>query len=47
MTVFEQKPQYTTAFLFVKDGYEIQEVSDWVIKLVLQHEDIIAGGVEI
>ena len=36
----EHKPQYTTAFLFVKDGYEIPEVPAWAIKLVLQHEDI-------
>jgi hypothetical protein len=40
MTVFEQKPQYTTAFLFVKDGYEIPEVPAWAIKLVLLHEEI-------
>ena len=42
----ERKPPYTTAFLFVKDGYEIPEVPAWAIRLVLQHEDIIEGGVE-
>ena len=34
------KPPYTTAFLFVEEGYEIPEVPPWAIKLVLQHEDI-------
>ena len=43
----ERKPPYTTAFLFVKDGYEIPEVPAWAIRLVLQHEDIIEGGVEL
>ena len=43
----EHKPQYTTAFLFVKDGYEIPEVPAWAIKLVLQHEEIIEGGFEV
>ncbi len=42
----EHKPQYTTAFLFVQDGYEIPEVPVWAIRLVLQHEDITDGGVE-
>ena len=43
----EQKPPFTTAFVFVEDGYEIPKVPPWAIKLVLQHEDIIEGGVEI
>ena len=43
----EHKPQYTTAFLFVKDGYEIPEVPAWAIKLVLQPEEIIEGGFEV
>lgn len=43
----EVKPSYTTAFVFVKEGYEIPDVPPWAIKLVLQHEDIIEGGVEI
>lgn len=43
----EHKPPYTTAFLFVEEGYEIPKVPPWAIKLVLQHEDIIEGGVEI
>ena len=43
----EHKPPYTTAFLFVEEGYEIPEVPPWAIKLVLQHEDIIEGGVEL
>lgn len=41
------KPPYTTAFLFVVNGYEIPEVPPWAIKLVLQHEEIIEGGVEL
>ena len=43
----EHKPSYTTAFLFVEEGYEIPEVPSWAIRLVLQHEDIIEGGLEI
>ena len=43
----EIKPSYTTAFVFVKDGYEIPAVPPWAIKLVLQHEEILEGGVEI
>lgn len=42
----EHKPPYTTAFLFVEEGYEIPVVPPWAIKLVLQHEDIIKGGIE-
>ena len=41
------KPPFTTAFVFVEEGYEIPAVPPWAIKLVLQHEDIIEGGVEI
>ena len=43
----EHKPPFTTAFVFVEDGYEIPKVPPWAIKLVLQHEDIVEGGVEI
>ena len=43
----ENKPPFTTAFVFVEDGYEIPKVPPWAIKLVLQHEDITEGGVEI
>ena len=43
----DHKPPYTTAFLFVVNGYEIPEVPPWAIKLVLQHEEIIEGGVEL
>lgn len=39
----EHKPPYTTAFLFVEEGYEIPEVPPRAIKLVLQHEDIAEG----
>ena len=42
----EHKPPYTTAFLFVEEGYEIPVVPPWAIKLVLQQEDIIKGGIE-
>lgn len=41
------KPPYTTAFVFVEEGYEIPDVPPWAIKLVLQHEDITECGVEI
>ena len=41
----EVKPSYTTAFVFVKEGYEIPDVPPWAIKLVLQHEDVVQGGV--
>lgn len=41
----EHKPPYTTAFLFVEEGYEIPVVPPWAIKLVLQQEDIIKGGI--
>ena len=43
----EHKPPYTTAFVFVEEDYEIPYVPPWAIRLVLQHEDITEGGVEI
>ena len=43
----EHKPPYTAAFVFVEEGYERPEAPPWAIKLELQHEDIIEGGVEI
>ena len=36
----ERKPNYDTAFVFVKDDYEIPEVPPWAIKLVLEQKDI-------
>ena len=42
----EHKPPYTTAFLFVEEGYEIPEVPPWAIRLVLQHEDIAEREIE-
>ena len=36
----ERKPNYDTAFVFVKDNYEIPEVPPWAIKLVLEQNDI-------
>ena len=36
----EHKPPYTTAFVFVEEGYEIPEVPPWAIRLVLQREEI-------
>lgn len=36
----EQMPDYKTAFVFVRDDYEIPEVPSWAIKLVLEKEDI-------
>ena len=43
----ERPPTYVTAFVFVEEGYEIPEVPPWAIRLVLQHEDIIEGGVQL
>lgn len=35
-----RKPDYETAFVFVRDGYEIPEVPPWAIKLILEPNDI-------
>ncbi len=36
----ERKPEYETAFVFVRDDYEIPEVPAWAIKLILEREDL-------
>ncbi len=36
----ERKPDYETAFVFVRDDYEIPEVPSWAIKLILELEDL-------
>lgn len=36
----ERKPDYDTAFVFVKDDYEIPDVPPWAIKLVLEQNDL-------
>ena len=36
----EQKPDYETAFVFINDRYEVPEVPPWVIRLVLEKEDV-------
>jgi len=36
----ERKPNYETAFVFVRDNYEIPDVPSWAIKLVLDPEDL-------
>jgi predicted metal-dependent peptidase len=36
----ERKPDYDVAFVFVNDRYEIPEVPPWVIKLILEPNDI-------
>ena len=36
----ERKPNYDTAFVFVKDDYEIPDVPPWAIRLVLEQNDI-------
>ena len=36
----ERKPAYDTAFVFVRDNYEIPEVPPWAIKLILEPEDL-------
>ena len=35
-----RKPDYSVAFVFVRDDYEVPDVPGWAIKLVLQKEDI-------
>ena len=36
----EKKPDYETAFVFVRDEYEIPEVPPWAIKLVLDKSEV-------
>ncbi len=36
----KKKPDYETAFVFVRDNYEIPEVPPWAIKLVLEKEEL-------
>ena len=36
----ERKPDYETAFVFIREGYEFPEVPAWAIKLVLEQEEI-------
>ena len=36
----EKKPDYSTAFVFINEQYEIPDVPPWAIKLVLQPEEI-------
>lgn len=36
----EKKPEYETAFVFIKDFYEDVEVPPWAIKLLLQKDEI-------
>ena len=36
----ENKPDYETAFVFVKDGYWDPEVPSWAIKLVLEEDEV-------
>jgi len=38
-----KKPQYETAFVFIKDSYDLPEVPPWAIRLVLEAEDIEDG----
>ncbi len=35
-----KKPDYETAFVFVRDNYEIPQVPSWAIKLVLESEEL-------
>ena len=35
-----KKPAYETAFIFIRDEYDIPEVPPWAIKLVLESKDI-------
>ena len=36
----ERKPDYETAFVFVRDNYDIPAVPPWAIKLILEPEDL-------
>ena len=36
----ERKPDYETAFVFIREEYELSEVPAWAIKLVLEQEEI-------
>ena len=36
----ERRPDYDTAFVFVKDDYEIPAVPSWAIKMILEPNDI-------
>ena len=36
----EKKPDYSTAFVFINERYEIPDVPPWAIKLVLEPEEI-------
>ena len=36
-----KKPNYETAFVFIKEDYESPDVPPWAIKLILEKEDII------
>ena len=36
----ENKPEYETAFVFIKDGYWNPEVPSWAIKLVLEDSEV-------
>ena len=40
----DYKPDYLTAFIFVRNNYEVPEVPAWAIKLVLQREELIDNG---
>ena len=37
----ENKPDYETAFVFIKDGYWNPEVPSWAIKLVLEENEVL------
>ena len=35
-----KKPEYETAFVFLREGYDIPEVPPWAIKLILEKDEI-------
>lgn len=39
-----KKPDYETAFVFIRDEYDNPEVPAWAIKLVLENDDILGGS---
>ena len=35
-----RKPEYQTAFIFVREGFEIPKVPSWAMRVVLEEEDL-------
>ena len=37
-----KKPDYETAFIFIRDEYDIPEVPSWAIKLILESNELLS-----